>query len=344
MKLTIQAPPVISVVIPAYNESRGIKKAIKQIAATLSSCENAWEIIGVDDGSRDQTYQQICELSESEPKIKGIALSRNFGKEGAMLAGLEYAAGEAIIIIDADLQHPPGLIPEMIGKWRSGAQIVHAVKRSSKENSLGRKASVYCINKLISKLGGIDINNASDFKLLDREIVDIIVNRLPEKARFFRGLTSWLGFSEEYVYFDVGSRQGDKGKWSFWSLLELSITALASFSSLPLRLITILGITTLFLGFFVGSEALWSLFHGKAVSGYATIILCILLIGSFIMISLGIIGEYIAKIYEEVKGRPPYLIKQSIGIVDKQFVRTAPLAADELLNNTKERFRHSSGF
>jgi polyisoprenyl-phosphate glycosyltransferase len=314
MNITTKESHEISVVIPAYNESQGIKETIKQVVSILGVCEIPWEIIIVDDGSRDQTYQRICQLSQDEPRVKGISLSRNFGKEGAMLAGLEYATGAAVIILDADLQHPPGLIPEMLAKWRSGAQIVHAVKRRRKDDSKRKKAAAYCINKLISSLGGINVNNSSDFKLLDREIVDIIVHRLPERERFFRGLTSWLGFSEEYIYFDVSSRQGDESKWSFWSLLELSITALTSFTSVPLRIITFLGIATLLLGFFVASEALWSLLHGQAVSGYATIIISLLLIGSFVMISLGIIGEYIAKIYEEVKARPHYLIKASVGI------------------------------
>ncbi len=318
MNLTNQQSPIISAVIPAYNESQGLKDAITKIAEILDACEKNWEIVIVDDGSSDQTYQQIVQLSKAEPRIKGIALSRNFGKEAAMLAGLEHAKGEAVIILDSDLQHPPSLIPEMIEKWHSGAQIVHAVKRSRKDDSAGKKAAAYCINQLISSLGGININNSSDFKLLDREIVDIIVHRLPERERFFRGLTSWLGFAEEYIYFDVATRQGDESKWSFWSLLELAITALTSFTSLPLRIVTFLGFATLILGFFVAGDTFLSLLKGQAVSGFATIIICLLLIGSFIMISLGIIGEYIAKIYEEVKARPHYLVKASVGIKDKK--------------------------
>ena len=318
MNLTNQQNPVISAVIPAYNESQGLKEAITKIAEILDACEKNWEIVIVDDGSSDQTYQQIVQLSKAEPRIKGIALSRNFGKEAAMLAGLEHAKGEAVIILDSDLQHPPSLIPEMIEKWHSGAQIVHAVKRSRKDDSAGKKAAAYCINQLISSLGGININNSSDFKLLDREIVDIIVHRLPERERFFRGLTSWLGFAEEYIYFDVATRQGDESKWSFWSLLELAITALTSFTSLPLRIVTFLGFATMILGFFVAGDTILSLIKGQSVSGFATIIISLLLIGSFIMISLGIIGEYIAKIYEEVKARPHYLVKASVGIKDKK--------------------------
>lgn len=317
MMIEKSADFLVSVVVPAYNEGQGITPAIKQIAEILNDCAIAWEILVVDDGSRDQTYQQLCDLSVAEPRIKALALSRNFGKEGAMLAGLEHAGGDVIITLDADLQHPPKLIPEMLEKWRQGAQIVHAVKRTRNKESVSKKATAFLINKMISGLGGININNSSDFKLLDRDIVDIIVYQLPERQRFFRGLTSWLGFAEEYIYFDVDERQEGESKWSFWSLLELAITALTSFTSMPLRIVTFLGFATLILGFFVASDAVVSLLNGKAVSGFATTIISLLLIGSFIMISLGIIGEYIAKIYEEVKARPIYLVKASVGLSKK---------------------------
>lgn len=306
--------PILSIVMPAYNESAGIENALNQIVSLLETLTIIWEIIVVDDGSSDQTYQKICALSKADPRIKGLALSRNFGKESALFAGLEYASGEAVVTIDADLQHPPALIPEMLAKWRSGVQIVHAVKRTRAKESLGKVACAAWVNQWVSKLGGIDINNSSDYKLLDREIIDILVNQLPERERFFRGLTSWIGFTEDYIYFDVEDRQGDRSKWSFWGLFELSVTALTSFTSLPLRIVTLLGLIMLILGFFIASEALWSLTQGRAVSGFATIIISLLLIGSFIMISLGIIGEYIAKIYEEVKARPLYLLKASTGV------------------------------
>jgi len=317
MNVVIKTSPVISVIIPAHNESQGIERAVKQIVDILTACiNNAWEIIVVDDGSSDDTYQKVRALSQLDARIKGIALSRNFGKENALLAGLDYAIGSAIITLDADLQHPPSFIPNMIAKWHAGAKIVHAVKRSRKQDSAWKKFAASSINHLISGLGGINIKNSSDFKLLDREIVNIIIHQLPEKQRFFRGLTSWLGFTEDYIYFDVAEREGDKSKWSFWALLELAITALTSFTGFPLRIITFLGMLTLILGFGVASDALWSLLHHQAVSGYTTIIICLLILGSFTMISLGIIGEYIAKIYDEVKGRPHYLISGSVGIDD----------------------------
>jgi len=320
MTLFSQTSPFISAIVPSYNEGQGLAIAIKVIAETLDTCESDWEIIVVDDGSNDDTFQQVDLLSTYDSRIKGVSLSRNFGKEAAIIAGLKQATGQAVIIIDADLQHPPALIPDMIEQWRLGAQIIHCVKSNRKSDSLRKRGSAYFINHLISSLGGININNSSDFKLLDREIVDILVHQLPERERFFRGLTSWLGFSEHYLYFDVASRQGDKSKWSFIKLFELAITALTSFTSFPLRIITILGFSTLLLSFFVIADAFISLANNNAVSGFVTLIICLLVIGSFIMISLGIIGEYIAKIYEEVKNRPHYLIKASIGLGAKKSV------------------------
>lgn len=317
MNLAIKTRPIISAIIPARNESQGLEITVKQVADILTGCVyDDWEIIVVDDGSSDDTYQKICALSKLDVRIKGLALSRNFGKESALLAGLGHAIGAAVITLDADRQHPPRFIPEMIAKWQVGAEIVHAVKCNRSQDSVGQKFAAYFINYLVSALGGINVKNSSDFKLLDRKIVDIIVYQLPEKTRFFRGLISWIGFNEDYIYFDVAERQGDHSKWSFLSLLELAITALISFTCAPLRIVTFLGVLTLMLGLFVAGDAVWSLINNRDVPGYYTIIICLLLIGSFTMISLGIIGEYIAKIYDEVKGRPHYLISSSVGMDD----------------------------
>jgi len=306
--------PEITVLIPAYDEGEGLERALSTIAGILETISKDWEIIVIDDGSRDNTYERVCRHAQTESRVKGVSFSRNFGKEAALLAGLKYSQGRAVIAIDADLQHPPELMPGMVAKWRDGAKIVHAVKRNRKADSLGKRLAALTINQIISRMGGINMHNSSDFKLLDREIVDILAYQLPERQRFFRGLSSWIGFREAYIEFDVSERIENESKWSFWSLVELSITALTSFTSVPLRIVTFLGLMTLVLGFVVASEALWSWYHGQAVSGFATIIITLLLIGSFIMISLGIIGEYIAKIYEEIKARPPYLVKSTVGI------------------------------
>ena len=250
--------PDISVVIPAYNEGEGVDRALATISGILQTVPGNWEIIVIDDGSRDDTYERVCLYAQTEPNVKGVSFSRNFGKEAALLAGLKYSRGKAVIVIDADLQHPPELIPEMLAKWHNGAKIVHAVKRSRKTDSAGKRLAALAVNKIISWLGGINIHNSSDYKLLDREIVDILVNQLPERERFFRGLSSWIGFREEYIEFDVSNRIENESKWSFWSLVELAITALTSFTSAPLRIVTFLGLMTLVLGFAVASEALWS--------------------------------------------------------------------------------------
>jgi len=308
------ASPEISVVIPAYNEGAGMEHTLAAITEVMEACCGAFEILVIDDGSLDDTYGTVCRHSTLDTRIKGVSLSRNFGKEAALLAGLKYSKGRAVLVIDADLQHPPELIPEMVAKWREGVKIVHAVKRSRKTDSAGKRLSAWAVNALVSRLGSINIHNSSDYKLLDREIADILVYQLPERERFFRGLTSWIGYSEAYIEFDVSAREEDESKWSVWALVDLAITALTSFTSMPLRIVTVLGVLTLLLGFGIAGEALWSWYHGNSVSGFATIIITLLLIGSFIMISLGIIGEYIAKIYKEVKARPAYLVKDMVGV------------------------------
>lgn len=308
--------PELSVIVPAYNEGVGISKALSTIAPILEGCCLGFEIVVVDDGSQDNTYAQVCHFAQSHPSVKGVSFSRNFGKEAAVLAGLKYAKGRAALIIDADLQHPPELIPQLLEQWRAGVKIVHAVKRSRKTDSLPKRLSAWAVNQLISRMGGINLHNSSDYKLLDREIVDIMAYQLPERERFFRGLSSWVGFDEAFIEFDVVERAEDESKWSFLSLAELSITALTSFTSMPLRIVTFLGFVTLVLGVGVASDALWSWYQGRAVSGFATTIITLLLLGSFIMISLGIIGEYIAKIYEEIKARPPYLVKATVGMAE----------------------------
>jgi len=309
----VTSQPMISIVVPAHNEAEGIRDSINTIADILKDCATFWEIIIIDDGSSDSTFIGITDLSNSDKRIKGLRLSRNFGKEAALLAGLQMAAGEAVITIDADLQHPPRLIPDMLVKWQNGAQVVDAVKRNRDHDSMLVRIRASIFNKLLSRIGGIDIRNSSDFKLLDRIVVDTIINELPERRRFYRGLVDWVGYSHDKVLFDIEARNKGHGKWSIISLIGLAITAIVSFTSAPLRLVTFLGFITLVFGFAVATEALWSWFHGQAVSGFTTIIITLLLIGSFIMISLGVMGEYIAKMYDEIKARPPYLVSEIVG-------------------------------
>jgi glycosyltransferase involved in cell wall biosynthesis len=309
---------LVSVVIPAHDEAAGIEHTINEIERVLDGCEIGYEyeLIIVDDGSRDGTFEKVLELETRHKGLKGIQFSRNFGKEAALLAGLTASTGDAVITMDADLQHPPELIPELLAKWKDGFQVVHGVKRDRSNDSALVRWRAMAFNYLIGLLGGIIVQHSSDFKLLDRIAVNAVVGQLPETQRFYRGLASWIGFKQTEIPFSVESRNVGYEKWSLPSLFDLATTALVSFTSAPLRIISILGLATLILGVVLAAEALLSWFQGKAVSGYTTIICTVLIIGSFIMISLGIVGEYMAKMYEEIKRRPSYLVTTRCGFED----------------------------
>jgi polyisoprenyl-phosphate glycosyltransferase len=309
---------LLSIVIPAHNEAAGIGYALDVIAGVASGCGMAWEVIVVDDGSPDETFARVSERSRADSRIKGLRFSRNFGKEAALLAGLRAARGDAVVTIDADLQHPPDLIPRMVEEWRKGYRVVDAVKRSRQADSAIARLRARLFNAVLSRLGGIDVQDSSDFKLLDRVVVDAVARGLPERQRFYRGLSGWVGYSHISIPFDVQPRADGEGKWTLWKLAELATTATVSFTSAPLRIVTALGLVALLFGFGVGAEALVGWIRGHAISGFMTLIITLLILGSLIMISLGIIGEYIAKIYDEIKLRPPYLVEASVGLEGKE--------------------------
>jgi glycosyltransferase involved in cell wall biosynthesis len=314
------AKDCISVVIPAYREALGISSVVAAIEQRLLAEAVAYEIIVVDDGSPDETFLRVQEIAARNPRVRGIRLSRNFGKEAALLAGLRASVGDAVITIDADMQHPPAMIPSMIRAWRGNAMVVNAVKRSRGRESLLDRWRADLFNWLATKLGGIDLRSSSDYKLLDRQVVNILVDLLPEKKRFYRGLAQWIGFEQLNLPFDVESRRAGESSWSARSLIGLALTALLSFTSAPLRVVTLLGLLAMLVGVVIGGDAIWSWLHDRAVSGFATTIMTLLFLGSLIMISLGIIGEYIAKIYDEIKARPSYLVASTCGTAD---LRTA---------------------
>jgi glycosyltransferase involved in cell wall biosynthesis len=284
------------------------------IANALVATGMSLEIIVVDDGSRDETYDRVRELAARDSRIKGLKFTRNFGKEAALLAGLGVATGDAVVTIDADLQHPPDLIPRMVDEWRNGFMVVDGVKRSRANDGLLARFRAGVFNSVLSRMGGINLHNSSDFKLLDRRVVDAIARMLPERQRFYRGLADWVGYRHTSIPFDVEARAEGEGKWTLWKLFELATTATVSFTSAPLRIVTMLGLVTLVFGTVVALEALVGWFRGRAVSGFTTTIFALLIIGSLIMISLGIIGEYIAKIYDEIKARPTYLVESMVGL------------------------------
>ena len=302
---------LLSVILPAYNEEKMIEKARDTLGRILSEQDIPYEIVFVDDGSKDQTWSEIEKAAETDNHVAGVHFSRNFGKESAMMAGLASAGGDCCVVMDCDLQHPPETVVEMYRLWEQGYEVVEGVKHSRGKESLAHRASAGMFYKIISKAVGIDMSRASDFKLLDRKAVDALLE-MPERNAFFRALSAWIGYKTTSVEFDVREREEGVSKWSTKSLIRYAITNIVSFSSAPMQFVTGAGVFMFLLAIVLGIQTLVHYFTGNAVEGFTTVILLLLLIGSILMISLGIIGYYISKIYEEVKGRPRYLISRKI--------------------------------
>ena len=298
---------MLSIVIPAYNEEKMIWKTTEVVSGIMEREKIPFELVFVNDGSKDQTWEMIEKAAEKNTHVTGIRFSRNFGKESAIFAGLANAEGDCIAVMDCDLQHPPEVIPQMWEKWQQGAEIVEGIKSDRGKESLGYKLSAGLFYKIMSKLIKMDMNASSDFKLLDRKVVQVLLE-LPERNTFFRALTFWAGFRTETVEYEVQERKYGQSKWSFWSLMKYAITNATSFSTLPLQLVTIMGGVSILFSVILAIQTLVRYLMGTAVEGFTTVILLILIIGGFIMLSLGVIGHYIARIYEEVKGRPKYII------------------------------------
>ena len=302
---------LISIIIPTYNEETLVDTNAHIIYNILNEHNINHELIFVNDGSLDNTWAEIVRVSKEINSMRGLCLSRNFGKEAALCAGLSSAIGDACVVIDADLQHPPELIPKMVAIWQNNdVDIVEGVKSSRGKESILSKAFAKIFYGTLEKASGINLDMASDFKLLDRKAVDAW-KTLGERNTFFRGMSTWVGFKKEVVYFDVQPRLQGKTKWSFKSLLGLAVDAITAFSSAPLQIVTVLGLAFLIGSVILGVQTLYNFIAGTAVSGFTTTILLLLLTGSGIMISLGIIGTYIAKIYDEVKYRPRYIISET---------------------------------
>lgn len=310
--MEIQSDKLLSIVIPAYNEEAIIDKTFNTVKEIMDTALIPFEIIFVDDGSQDATYQNIAALSEKHPEIKGLSFSRNFGKESAIFAGLETAQGACCVVMDCDLQHPPITIIEMYRLWEKGFEVVEGVKSSRGRENLLHSLCANCFYRVISRLTGLDMTNASDFKLLDRKAVEALL-LMPERAPFFRALSSWIGFSSTTVPFEVQERTSGTSKWSVWSLMKYAIRNITSFSGAPMQFVTFMGWIMLIFSFVFAIQSLYHYFIGTALEGFTTVILLLLIIGSVLMISLGIIGHYISKIYEEIKRRPRYIIQQRCG-------------------------------
>lgn len=308
---------LLSVIIPSYNEEAMIAKTAKVISTILEDAEIKYELVFVNDGSQDGTWTIIQNCAASNIHICGINFSRNFGKEAAMFAGLAHAKGDCCVIIDCDLQHPPEKIVEMYHLWQQGYEIVEGVKSNRGKETIWHTFCANMFYNIISSSTGIDMKRASDFKLLDRKAVLVLLN-IKEKNAFFRALSSWIGFKVIQIEFDVHERLEGESKWSTWSLIKYAISSISSFSTSPMQIVTILGMIMFIASIILSINTIYQKITGVALGGFTTVILLQLFTGSIIMLSLGIIGYYISKIYEEIKDRPRYIVAEMCGANNSQ--------------------------
>lgn len=301
---------MISVAMPVYNEGPYIYDNVMTVKKILDEANIPHRFFLVDDGSRDNTWEELCRLNEDLPNIDAVRFSRNFGKEAALCAALEGAKGDAVVVMDSDLQHPPEMIPEMVRLWQEeGYDVVEGVKVERGKESFASKFAAGLFYRAFNKSTGMSIKNASDFKLMNRAAVDAW-KQFPERNTFFRGLSVWVGFKRCELPFKVAPRAGGVTKWSFGKLLKLAMDSITSYTDAPLHLILWIGVLMAVAAVILAIQTLIRFIVHNAAAGFPTVILLQLFIGSCIMISLSILGLYVARIYDEVKGRPRYVISE----------------------------------
>lgn len=305
---------LLSLVVPVFNEEDVIYVFMERIVSILSTINIEYEIIFVNDGSTDATQSLLESLAAKDNTVKILEFSRNFGKEYALCAGFEYAAGDAVIPMDVDLQDPPELLADFIAQWRDGADVVVGVRSSRKTDSFWKRSSAHLFYSCFKLLCGKRmVPNAGDYRLLSRPAIDAL-NALPERVRFTKGLYAWVGFTQRTVAYERLPRQAGMTKWNVWKLWNFALDGITSFTTLPLRLWSYIGLLTALLGFaYAAFLFIRTLLFGIDLPGYASIMVVLLTLGGLILTSLGIIGEYLGRIFEEVKMRPHYIVKHAIG-------------------------------
>jgi polyisoprenyl-phosphate glycosyltransferase len=305
-----------SLIIPIYNEEETIPELYRRVSAIMDNLEDSVELILVNDGSRDRSLPLMRELHEIDPRVCYLSFARNFGHQAAVTAGLNFCRGEVIVVLDADLQDPPELIPTMIDRWRDGYQVVYAQRTKRKKEGWFKRFTAYIFYRLLKRLADVDIPaDTGDFCLMDRRVVEVL-NAMPERNRYIRGLRAWIGFRQTAVNFERDPRFAGEVKYTFKKSLSLALNSLISFSKVPLRLSTYLGLFSALIALLMAFLVLyWRLQQPYSpVTGLATILIAVFFLGSVQLISIGILGEYIGRIYEEVKGRPAYTIAEVAGL------------------------------
>jgi len=308
--------PKYSLIIPIYNEEETIPELYRRVSDIMDSLDDSVELILINDGSGDRSLNLMRELQERDARVCYISFARNFGHQAAVTAGLNFARGQVIVVLDADLQDPPELIPKMIESWQAGYHVVYAQRTKRKKESWFKRLTAYVFYRLLQQLADVDIPaDTGDFCLMDRQVVDVL-NSMPERNRYIRGLRAWIGFRQTAVKFERDPRFAGEVKYTFKKSLALAINSLVSFSKIPLRLSTYLGLFSALIALFMALLVLyWRLQEPESpVTGLATILIVVFFLGSVQLISVGILGEYIGRIYEEVKGRPAYTIAEIAGL------------------------------
>ena len=312
----------LSVVVPVYNEEQNLDYLFERLTSVLNRLNMTYEIVCVNDGSKDNTIERLIEHHQQNPAIKVVNLSRNYGKEIALSAGLDYTTGDAVVPIDADLQDPPELIAELVAKWREGYDVVLATRRSRQGESWAKRFTANAFYQIIDRISHVPIpRDTGDFRLIDRRVVDAI-KQLPERNRFMKGLFAWVGFKQTSILYDRPSRYKGETTWNYWRLWNFALDGITSFSFIPLKVWSYIGLLVAIPAFFYASFlVIRTVLFGVDLPGYASIMVAVLFLGGVQLVSLGVLGEYLGRVYEEVKGRPLYLVRESYGFDSTQSVR-----------------------
>ena len=330
--------PKYSFIVPIYNEEETIPELYRRLSAVMNRMDGLVELILINDGSRDRSLQLLRDLHQKDPRICYLSFARNFGHQIAVTAGLNFVRGQVIVILDADLQDPPELIPDMVEKWRQGYQVVYAQRTQRQKEGWFKRFTAYFFYRILKKLADVEIpTDTGDFCLMDRQIVDIL-NSMPERNRYIRGLRSWVGFQQTAIRFERNPRFAGEVKYTFSKSLALAINGLVSFSIVPLRLSTYLGLVAAVAAIFMALLVLyWRLFVPHSpLTGFTIILMAIFFLGSVQLVSVGILGEYIGRIYEEVKARPLYTLAEVGGFERKSSNSTSN---SDKLDNLKDAYK-----
>ncbi len=316
----------LSVVIPFYNEGANVDALFDRLVPVLDRLDAEWEVVCVNDGSRDDTLDRLLDVHDRDPRVKVVDLSRNFGKELALSAGLGHVTGDAVVPMDADLQHPPELLPQFLAKWREGYDVVVAVRNARVGQSMKHRLFARAFYWIFDNLSEVKLpREVGDFRLMDRRVVEVI-NRMPERTRFMKGIFAWVGFRQASIPYEQGERAGGDTKWGFVKLLRLSFDGLTAFSTFPLRVWSLVGMAVSGFAFvYILIRVIRTLLHGIDVPGYESLLAAVLFLGGVQLITLGILGDYLGRVFNEVKGRPLYIVRSAHGFEDEE-AAAAPAA------------------